>query len=273
MTNSAWGIEASTAFLRDAAAKHFLCMSYRASHNGAPYGQVQYFASCFVVDVEGLWILVTAGHVINGIREGMDAGVSVHNFNLHDKLAGHPYRYPVPYPFDLEYWAVIESDGADYAAAALPEMVVRSLAAGGIKPIREHTWGSEPFDQYPYWLLAGIPHESQAVVNERTVLKLTLMPMKPASPPSHVKDAPDTRIHAQLISQPGLDPVTIDDIAGMSGGPIFGLRADSERMHYWLIGVLSGWYAVSRIAYFCPLPRFLAAIKEGIRQAVGGNAA
>ena len=49
MTNNAWGIEASTAFLRDTASKHFLCMSYWASRNRAPHGQGRYFASCFVV--------------------------------------------------------------------------------------------------------------------------------------------------------------------------------------------------------------------------------
>ncbi len=259
------GIEASKVFLRDTAAKHFLCMSYRTSRGGIPYGRGQHFASCFVVDVEGFWILVTAGHVISSIQEALNAGISVHDFHLHDKLAGHQYEFAIPYPFDLEDWAVVERDGADYAAAPLPNLVVRALAAGGIKPIGEHAWGAEPFDQYPYWLLAGIPDESMAVVSHRTVLKVTLMPMKPAAPPTHVKDAPDARVYAQLISQPGLDSVAIRDIAGMSGGPVFGLRAGTERMHYWLIGVQSGWYDVSRIAYFCPLPRFLAAIKGGIQ--------
>lgn len=51
------GIELSKAFLQDRAAKHFLCMSYRASLGGTPYGPGQYFASCFVVEinVSGFW--------------------------------------------------------------------------------------------------------------------------------------------------------------------------------------------------------------------------
>jgi hypothetical protein len=268
--NARDGIEASKIFLRDTAAKHFLCMSYEASRDGLPYDRGQYFASCFVVVVEAVWILVTAGHVINDIRKAVDAGVSVHDFNLHDKLAGHSYRFPVPYDFDLNDWAVIESDGADYAAAVLSEMIVRNLDAGGIRPIGENAWGSEPFDQYPVWLLAGIPDESLAVVDERTVLKLTLMPLKPTTAPAMANDAPGTKVYAKLISQPGLDSVTIHDIEGMSGGPVFGLRAGAERFHYWLIGVQSTWYDVSRIACFCPLPRFLAAIKGAIQRARAG---
>ncbi len=46
----------SCAFLRHNAAKHFLCLSYKAVHQrGEPgFG----FASCFVVEIEGLWFQI-----------------------------------------------------------------------------------------------------------------------------------------------------------------------------------------------------------------------
>lgn len=56
---------------------------------------------------------MTAGHVINDIGKAVDAGISVPDFNLHDKLAGHTYPFSVPYIFDVDDWVIIEDEGAD----------------------------------------------------------------------------------------------------------------------------------------------------------------
>jgi hypothetical protein len=50
----------------------------------------------------------------------------------------------------------------------------------------------------------------------------------------------------------------------MSGGPIFGLKEVDGKQRYWVIGIQSSWYPTSRVVSFCPLPPFLAMLKEAI---------
>jgi hypothetical protein len=263
------GIEASQLFLRDTAAKHFVCLSYHARAPGRLANDAEiYFASCFVVEIEEHWLLVTAGHVINGIREAVAKGATYSDFNLHDKLAGNNFPFSVPIPFDIEDWVVIEEypEGADYAAAPISSIIVRNLQAGGIRPIAESIWGAEPFDQYRYWLLAGIPDESYEMMGTRHTLKLTVMPLIPALRPSSLIDSPsENRVFAEILTQPQLDSVFVTDIKGMSGGPIFGLKESNGVLRYWLIGIQSSWYPDSRVISFCPIRQFFAAIKKAIK--------
>ena len=54
----------------------------------------------------------------------------------------------------------------------------------------------------------------------------------------------------------------MDDIAGMSGGPIFGVKLVDGRLRYWVIGIQSSWVERSRVICFCPSLPFFALIKE-----------
>lgn len=240
-------------------------MSYRLTLAGFRVNELHY-ASCFVVEVEGHWILITAGHVIEEMRAAIDAGALLHDFNLHDKLAGNDFPFSVPYHFDVEDWAAIDLDGADYAAAPLSMLFTAALMSGGIRPIEENAWGQDPLEQYPYWLLVGIPAETLSESHGRQLLKLTVMPLAPSEPPANAAlGQPGRKVFAKLITQPGLDGAIVDDIAGMSGGPVFGLRPNDHRMLYWIIGVQSSWYPSSRVVCFCPALPFLIAIKRAIR--------
>src|SRR5438094_6003209 len=109
----------SLAFLRDTAAKHSVCLSYREKIlSSAATEEKLLHASCFVVETEGHWLLVTAGHIISDIVAAISKGASFYDFNIHDKLAGNDFPFGVPYHFEISDWVVIEQgdDGADFAA-------------------------------------------------------------------------------------------------------------------------------------------------------------
>lgn len=259
--------DASLAFLRDTAAKHFVCLSYRATFPEVGPEVQQCFASCFVAEISDLWWLITAGHVITGIKQAMAQGGRVSEFSLHDKLAGNDF-FAVPYSFNADEWVVLDSkeDGTDFAAAPLHVLEAMNLQAGGIKPIDAALWGSEPLDQYSHWLLAGIPDESHTVERGRRVLKLTLFPVAPTSAPASVVTKPGEHLaFAKLLRLPSVDGVVVNDLAGMSGGPIFGLKEGEAFFRYWLIGVQSGWYSASRIISFCPVRQYFEAVNEAMR--------
>lgn len=255
----------SALFLRETAAKHFLCMSYTAI---IPLGATEFdYASCFVVEIEGQWILITAGHVITRLKEVASNGVHLSEFMLHDQLAGNRYPFGVPYPFAFEDWVVIDNADADIAVAPLSAMLAANLEAGGIRPIKEDAWGTPPLDQYQYWILAGIPAESHARANNFHTLKLTIVPLQPATAPSSSTDSTSTeKVFGKIVTQPDLDNAVVNDVKGMSGAPIYGVKEVDGALRYWLIGVQSSWLPSSRIvAFFPPLP-LLHAIKEAIRQ-------
>ena len=244
---------ASTSFLQHAASKHFVSMTYRADLPDVGAQNQLHFASCFRVELKGYWWLVTAGHVINGLNAAIDQGARVRDFNLHDKLAGNSFDFSVPIDYESDSWVVVEGlpDGADYAACPLISLYRRCLEVGGIQAIAEQAWGPPPFDQYDHWLLAGIPKESLEVVEGKNVLKLTLMPASPCEPPINTTFLPSpNKVYGRLITQPELDGVSIRDIDGMSGCPVFGVNIHDGKVTYWLIGVQSSWYRDSRTVAF-----------------------
>ena len=160
----------SLAFLKDAM-RHFICLSYRARSKGAETEDAKlYYASCFVIEAEGHWFLVTAAHVIEQIKTAISHGFVLSDVHLHDRLAGNTFRFAVPFYLKTEDW-LIDSDrpGADYAATWLAPLIVENLRTGGIRPLDETTWGwTDRLEDYSQWLLVGIPDETHAVVGWST---------------------------------------------------------------------------------------------------------
>ncbi len=275
------GNDLSQIFLHDNVAKHVLCLSYKARLPGSEVADsTKYSVSCFVVEIEGHWFLVTAGHVITDIKDNIGKGVIYYNFILHDQLAGNKFP-PIPYSFDVKDWVVIDTDGAnykvgdlgadangmDYAAVPLRHLFKEGLISGGIQVIQETAWGPEPFDQYSNWLLVGIPNESHHIVAGIDKVKMTIIPLKPTDPPmSTIKPPSKNKVYAQIIRQPEIDSVQVKDIAGMSGGPIFALTQIDNQLRYWVIGIQSSQYSFSDIVAFCPALHFFEGLKEAIQR-------
>lgn len=268
-------INGGLAFLREGGAKHFLVMSYRATLPGAPEGSGQrFFASCFVIEAAGKWFVVTAGHVIRDIRVAIAQGAHHSGFCLHDKAAGNNFPVGVLFHFDANEWVVLDGDprGTDYSAWPLTDLLVANLRAGGIQPVMEHSWGEPPFTQYPIWLLVGMPHERSSPESPTgpQQFRLVCLPLKPADPPAGA--IVERRTFARIALDPERDQVVVNDIAGMSGGPIFGVRTSGTEVTYWVIGIQSSWYLPSRVISFCPAAEFFEILKEAWLRCRTGSA-
>lgn len=271
----------SVQFLRDTAAKHFVCMSFRAIR---PDGSRDFlYASCFLVEVEGHWFLVTAGHVISDIRAGRADGTVFAEFWLHDKPAGNKFDLGVPVPFDDDLWIVFDTLDADFAAMPLPGLIVENLRAGGVVPVGQVAWGPPPFEDYDHWLLTGVPAESYAVAGDKHSVKLTIIPLRPTAPPFGAPQVDPTGVddaiaakypaqYGQIITQPNLDGVYIADVKGMSGSPVYGLKAVEGKLKYWLLGVQCGWFEGVRVVKFHPSICFFNAFEQAIQQLGEGAA-
>jgi hypothetical protein len=258
-------VDASTHFLREHAGKHFVFLSGRVHRSGVKEPAKLFHASGFVVEVEEHWFFVTAGHVINAINELEQSGYAFDSWMLEDKSAGHDFPFGVPITFDPRLWIVfeIESRGLDYAAFPLIDLWVQALRVGGVRAIDETTWLPIPIEECKDWLLVGIPRESITHAAGRFTLKLTLIPVLPAEPPYGAESKEPNRYYAKIKDGPD-GHLRIEDVDGMSGGPIFGTKLIEGRLKYWAIGVQSGFFEKSRIISFCPLAGFLLELKNVI---------
>lgn len=261
-------------FMKEAASKHTVGLSYYVHIPGqAPKDAQRGVASCFVVEAEGLWFLITAGHVINEIRENTAKGAKYFRYSLMDGFTGHDFKYSIPFPFDLNDWTVIEGDpsGSDHAMAFLRPLLADGLYAGGIRPIANNAWGSGPLSQYAKLALVGIPKERvKSPSAGKSVVGLVLLPLEICDPPSGTANLEtENRFFARILEDPENDQVHISDIGGMSGGPIFGVNATEDEITYWVVGIQSRWLAPKRIVSFCAATDFLRAVEQAIRKVRG----
>lgn len=247
-------------------AKAFLPIGYKALLPGAaPETASRHFISSFAVQLNDHVVLVTAGHVIQEIRDKMAAGVSYSGFHFHDVKNGSFENLALPYGFDLEDWVCkVEDHRGDFAFLILRPLYEASMKAAGVEPITADLWrkGDEPLEVFQHFGVLGIPGESYEMKGGVESVKLTFIPLLEAEVPQSIIDKriddadlnpnyADWREFGKLsLSTPGMPPV-VDSIEGMSGGPVVGLRKDASGVtRFFLVGYISSWYRSYKLACF-----------------------
>lgn len=221
--------------------------------------------STFVVEVRQTWFLVTAGHIIEGMRQGVREGYRYSKFNLSDGWARDAvHRQAIPFPDDLDAWVSIHEEGVDYAALPLPELIVANLKANRMVAIDEVHWSEQPQYGFDGLVLIGVPSasvSSEPTAPGKSVLTqgLTIIPLDEVADPPESLQTEFTRIYGRIPVSPH-DVIwrqMAGDIDGMSGGPILGVKFVEGGSKYWVIGVQSGWDRPSKTIAGCYLPQFL----------------
>lgn len=210
--------------------------------------------SGFLIEIEDIWLYVTAGHVLRDIRNAIEAGAKFETWRLADKVA-------IPYEFDLEKWRIIEQEehGLDYAALWLDPLYCRQLEAGGAVPIPKVGWGNH-VTEYDYAVLVGVPSET-VKYDQQTIItgRLVMIPLKRSEAPECAGRKAENQFYAQLN-----DLGDVKDIDGMSGGPVFTLKKTDGEWMYTVIGVQSGWYRDSQLIAACPFSSFGVVLEKAI---------
>jgi hypothetical protein len=213
--------------------------------------------SGFLIEIENIWLYVTAGHILRDIRKAIEAGSEFETWRLADKAA-------IPYAFDLEKWLVIEEEklGLDYAAVWLDPLYCRQLEAGGTVPIPKVAWGDHVIE-YDHVVIVGVPSET-VKYDQQNILtgRIVLMPLKKAEAPERAGRKAENQFYAKLK-----ESGDVKDIVGMSGGPVFALKKMDGEWRYVVIGVQSGWYSSSQIIAVCPFSPFGVVLEKAIESA------
>lgn len=259
----------STDFLRTVG-RHFVTLSCVQTLPGIAKEKVLVFSG-FLVDVSGVWLYVTAGHILKDIKSALDAGAQFDIWRLDDQTAGNRFKgAAIPFEFDVDRWLVIEDPdaGLDYAVVVLDRMYCLQLGAGGVVPIDKTAWGDH-VTEFDHWAMIGIPSET-VVYDDKTLItaRIVVAPLEPTNPPAGVGQKAENQFFAKLKS----DPVGfVNDIDGMSGGPIFALKKIGEEWKYSIIGVQSGWYPRARIVAACPFSSLGFALELVVESALSST--
>ena len=235
--------------------RHFVTLSCVASPPGSDDEKLHVYSG-FLIEVSGLWLYVTAGHVLREIQEAITAEYKLSVWRLDDQTAGDQFGgVAIPIDFNLDRWIIVEDEdiGLDYAAMFLDDFYRRGFEAGNALPIGKDVW-SDYVTEVDYWVVVGLPAETVDYDGDTIIRgRVVLVPLEPAEPPEMAGEAQNNKFYAKLAD--GYEDY-VTNIKGMSGGPIVALKKCGQEWRYSVIGVQSGWYSNIRTISACPISSF-----------------
>ena len=247
--------------------RHFVTLSC-VQHVPEPQAMHVHVFSGFVIDIAGEWFYVTAGHILRRIRIALESGSIFDIWRLGDQTAGNRFNNTaVPYAFEIKDWCVLEDEsvGLDYAAVHLGGLYRQLLETGGVIAIGRDAW-SDHLAEHEHWALVGIPSESVSY-DGQTVIKarFVMAPLSPTEPPPLAESKAKNQFFAKLADD---SEGFVNDVDGMSGGPVIMLRHTGEAWKYNVIGVQSAWYRSARVVAACPFASFAYALEPVVFEAL-----
>jgi hypothetical protein len=246
--------------------RHFITLSCVRTAPGKREERIFVFSG-FLVDVNGIWFYVTAGHILRDIRLALKQGATFDVWRLGDQTAGNRFKNTaIPFAFDVDRWLVIEKEeiGLDYATVALEVMYCQLLKAGGAIPLDKNAWGDH-VTEHDQWALVGISsktvsYDGKSIISARVVVA----PIESVAVPPEAGPKAQNQFFGRLKDD---SAAVLTDVDGMSGGPIFALKKVEHEWKYSVIGVQSGWYPSDRITAACPFSSLGLALQDVVAQA------
>jgi hypothetical protein len=227
--------------------RHFVSMII----SGEQDGQRETFTlSSFFVSVKRQWFVLTAGHSIKALRARVAAGFKIDVWDFNDLFAGGAHKRSVPASMSLDDWTDVfdsnDPSGPDIAGAPIDAFIVRGLVVNKNAPLAI----AEDFDRlvtqpYDRLLLVGTPKSRNEITGTECTQTICMIPATGVawSDVSDVlKAGPQERVYG-LMDADAWANSGIDDIDGISGGPVFGIwfNEDKSLFDYAAIGIQSGW--------------------------------
>ncbi|WP_157369670.1 hypothetical protein [Zavarzinella formosa] len=220
----------------------------------------------FVMDVDGHWFYITAGHVLRDINELVKSKKAIiKNFGFKDDMGLHAvsaHQTMLPDYEDIpKKWLDEESTAMDVAAMYIRPLYRAGLQANEIAPVEEYFWGdhSENFDHYcvcgvAVELTSPLSPSSSVFDNSRSS---TFYPVLLNLSPTTAPEAETGKKLADWFFAKVQTPTDLKGIEGMSGAAIFGLRnmPDGD-VNVCVVALQSRWLPNSRVAYGCRIKDF-----------------
>lgn len=198
------------------------------------------------MEAQSTWFLITAGHCIEHLRQIHRAtNLTVIDCALYDGWAPARLDSLIPFNFEDAQSFALDDDAVGFDIGVIPLEPIhrRLLEKGGVVAFPASTW-SAPAAPFIGYVLIGQPSELLEPAREGLELvnlrvNPVVIPIQHASQqekdsPKFIGKFPDTLLFR--------DGSTMNDIAGMSGGPILGFvqRANGD-LSYYAVAIQSSW--------------------------------
>lgn len=237
--------------------------------------------SGLLVHMRGLYIWITASHVIrelNTILSDRSVLAQIKSPSKHVGVEPVPIDLTACHKFSFQQ---SEEDvlGIDVGAVVLPVHVARLLIASGYGFMSPQDFArrAEQFDAYS---LLGYPRDACDARTRRSGadriarfrLRAPMLALFPTPPPDNSWRKPLYRRFFGIFpnhTSTAEGEFSIDDVRGMSGGPVFGINRESEGPpSIRLIGIQSVQGTNTGVLAVCPVRTFVSAIRKRLLQAM-----
>lgn len=151
-----------------------------------------------------------------------------------------------------------DGTGADYAFIYLRPYYRELLEKNKIEPLNEEVWKTaQPHEFDTYWML-GVPNDfiiQKDGIIEKGYALINIERLDEPPVCSEIRFAPNMFYGCINISPEfGRTHQPLNNIEGMSGGPIFGFKKmQNGECRYWIVASQSSWYKQERIIVGCPV--------------------
>lgn len=222
---------------------------------------------------QSFWM--TAGHVITQLQEmTTDRGLHIQEVLMRD---GHPPAdmdascLPIAldpasmFGIDLGQAEHDSDSGFDFGMLALRPIYAANLANNPGTTFFPAEDSMETARQSGGLYVIGAPCERVLKTNGTNLrLEVHCLPIKQLGQcPPHLSNCRHA-IYGQLV-QDGDDPIWIDSIKGMSGGPVFAVEHRAKgKFGFRLVGIQSAWHRPSRTVRISPVRAMLEAMDKAI---------
>jgi len=241
----------------------------------APKGEAQcFFRSAFVIAIRQSWYLATAGHIVRDIESNSRCGkADVREFYLVDCF-GLGVRSKQPIPFDYagsyKFFRCDDDEGLDFGIIELRPYYRRLLRANGVVAISKKDWRHQNRVQFSKYFMLGLPTDciEQHINRERRSYTVrgksvpSMVYLSEVKKPKKDWLKPYPRFIGRVSVRHRL---SVGDIDGMSGGPIFGVSAQTPARHY-IVAVQAAWLPRQGVTFGCPVPVFARLAEQHLKQ-------
>lgn len=250
----------------------------RSSNPDADYDVQHRMCSAFLFQAEGVPMFVTAGHVVVAINESIAGNRRLIKARIVDGIGTEKRCEPIPFPLGDEARFHIDRQdlGWDLGAIPIQSHWSRLLAKSDRKFFAAEKMASVE-DVFDLYVVLGFPTEHRITTRTRVGSRLTirnkigtpLMPVRRLVRPPKVLKCPIPRFYGKLLSdrfELNGEEFVLNDIDGMSGGPVIGLKFKKASIEYKLVAVQSGWLKSKRVIAGCPLADLGSAVLQQMRE-------
>jgi hypothetical protein len=228
--------------------------------------------SGFIIEVRGVWLLVTAGHIIEDINTRLRDGWVIKQGHLYDGWAkGAVHRGELDFPHirnpDKTQFHIYDDLGRDYAVILLRDYYKNLLQANGVVPLSAAAWDNIPWGEIQRFAVYGFKDSEITPLKESGnfegyEFRPAIINYEP------VKDVPEElkkNLPRLFFAPPKDESGQAINLKGMSGGPVFGFTRQTDgQWRVWLVGVQSHQAELSRLAIVCPMEEFIRAVQAGM---------